>query len=400
MSDHSGVWLGAAERALRAAPPTALPAAAEELLIRYMGARAVTLLLADYSLTALQPVTRLPHTGEAVLVRDGLPAARAFAAGAPVVEVVDEPGLVVVHLPVTVRGDRIGVLSVRLPEPGQGASAVLEMADFATALGHELVVADRNTDLYLQGRRRRRLTLAAEMQWQLLPGRGFEVAEYTLGGHLEPAYAIGGDNFDWSATDDTLNITVTDGQGHGIDAALLTNLTINALRNARRAEISLEDQACLADQAVYAEYGGKRYAPSLLLHFDLETGRAHGIDAGSPQLFRLRDDIVERVEFQPEAPLGMFEETDYHQQPFQVLPGDRLVVVSSGVHGSSAQGAGSHAFGEHALRETIAATRTASPHETARAVVDGLVQHRHGAELSQDAAVVCLDWRGRTRTLP
>ncbi|MFJ4778084.1 PP2C family protein-serine/threonine phosphatase [Streptomyces sp. NPDC088762] len=394
MSEDSGVWLGAAERALRAAPPTALLSAAEELLSRHLGAKAVTLLLADYGLTLLQPVTRLPHTGQEVPVRDGAPAGRAFAVGTPIVEVTDEPGMVVAHLPVTVRGDRLGVLSVRLPEPLKGASAVLEMAEFATALGHELVVADRNTDLYLQGRRRRRLTLAAEMQWQLLPGRGFAVSEYTLGGHLEPAYAIGGDNFDWSATDDTLSITVTDGQGHGIDAALLTNLTINALRNARRAGISLEDQACLADQAIYAEYGGKHYAPTLLLRIDLETGQAHGIDAGSPQLFRLRRDIVEQVTFEAQAPLGMFEETDYRQEPFRILPGDRLVIVSSGVHGSSSQEYG-HDFGERALRETIAATRTASPHEAARAVVDGLVQHRHGAELVQDAAVVCLDWRGR-----
>ncbi len=393
MSDNGTGWLGAAESALRSAPPNALLATARSLLASHMQARSVKLLLADYGLTLLQPVTRLPHTGQAVAVHDGDPAGRAFSAEAVVMEVAGEAGMVTLHLPITVRGDRIGVLSVYLPEPPQGAPAVLELGAFATAIGHELLVAERHTDLYLQARRRQRLTLAAEMQWQLLPGRGFARDEYTLGAHLEPAYAIGGDNFDWSTSDDHLTITVTDGKGHGIEAALLTNLTVSALRNARRAGISLADQACLADQAIYGEYGGRRYSPTLLLRFNLATGQADAVDAGSPQLFRLRHDTVERVELEAQMPLGMFEETDYREEPLSVAPGDRLVIVSSGVHG--VQSRGGSLFGEDALRETIAATQHSSTHETARAVVNALVQYHGGGDLPSDAAVVCMDWRGR-----
>ncbi|MBT2493971.1 serine/threonine-protein phosphatase [Streptomyces sp. ISL-96] len=389
-------WLGAAEDALRAAPPTGLLSTARSLLSTYLDARWVTLLLADYGLTVLQPVTRLPHTGEAVPVRGGHPAGRAFSAQAAVVEVAAEPGMVTVHLPITVRGDRLGVLSVHLPEPAKGTPGVLELASFATAIGHELLVAERDTDLYLQGRRRKRLTLAAEMQWQLLPGRGLIQNEYTLSAHLEPAYAIGGDNFDWSTTDDHLTITVSDGRGTGIQAALLTNLAVSALRNARRAGISLSDQACLADQAIYGEYGGELYSATLLLRFDLATGHVQAVDAGSPQLFRQRQDIVERVELETQMPLGMFEETEYREQSLTVKPGDRLVIVSSGVH--KARSRDGNLFGESALRETIAATRGSSTHETARAVVDALVQYHGSHDLPNDAAVVCLDWRGRPNT--
>ncbi|KOU21789.1 PP2C family protein-serine/threonine phosphatase [Streptomyces sp. WM6368] len=393
MRNRSEVWLGAAESALRAAPPTALLPAAGRLLATYLQASEVTLLLADYGLSVLQPVTQLPHTGSQVPVRDGSAAGRAFAAQAPVIEVTDAPGIVIAHLPVTVRGDHLGVLSVRLPEPAEGALRTLELAAFATALGHELIVAERDTDLYLQARRRRRLTLAAEMQWQLLPGRGLSRQEYTLGAHLEPAYAIGGDNFDWNTTDDVLTVTCTDGQGHGIDAALLTNLAVSALRNARRAGVPLEEQASLASEAVYAQYGGKRSAPTLLLSLDLGTGSGQAVDAGSPQVFRVRDSLVERVALETQTPLGMFQETEYRKTPFSVAPGDRLVIVSSGVHGS--QGQDGRAFGERALRETIAATQRSSTQETAQALVDGLVQYHGGSDLTQDAAVICLDWRGR-----
>jgi hypothetical protein len=219
MTNQSSSWLGKAESALRAAAPTRLFSTARSLLATYVDARHVNLLLADYGLTVLQPVTHLPQTGEEVSVHGEHPAGRAFSTQAPVVEVTADPGMVTVHLPITVRGDQLGVLSVHLPEPAKGTPAVLELAAFATAIGHELLVAERDTDLYLQGRRRRRLTLAAEMQWQLLPGRGFTQDEYTLGAHLEPAYAIGGDNFDWTTTDDHLTITVSDGKGTGLQAA-------------------------------------------------------------------------------------------------------------------------------------------------------------------------------------
>ncbi|WP_449348622.1 PP2C family protein-serine/threonine phosphatase [Streptomyces shaanxiensis] len=175
--------------------------------------------------------------------------------------------------------------------------------------------------------------------------------------------------------------------------AALTSLTVGALRNARRAGIGLADQACLADQAVFAQYGGKVYASTLLLEFHLATGTVRAVDAGSPQLFRQRGDHTERVELDAQLPLGMFEETPYDEQTFQVEPGDRLIVVSTGVHG--ARSAAGDLFGERALRQILGATRSTPTYETARAVVAGLVEHYGSRELMSDAAVICLDWQGR-----
>ncbi|MGW4560939.1 PP2C family protein-serine/threonine phosphatase [Streptomyces sp. NPDC004561] len=384
--------LPSVEAQLRGAPPHALVATARRVLAERLGAEEVTLLLADYGLTVLQPVSNLPLTGDPVPAREG-PAGSAFVQQSPVIEVLHEPAGHLVHLPITVRGDRLGVLSVRLPAGAADPDTVLQLSDFATALGHEVSTADRDTDLYLQARRTRRLTLAAEMQWQLLPGRGTLRDEYVIGAHLEPAYDIGGDNFDWSATADHLTLTVTDGMGKGIEAALLTSLTVGALRNARRAGLALADQASLADQAVYAQYGGKAYVSTLLLRFDLATGAVDAVDAGSPQLFRLRSGHAERIELEAQLPLGMFEETDYVEQSFQVEPGDRIIAVSTGVHG--ARSAAGDLFGEAALRQILSATRPGPPHEVARAVVSGLIEHFGSSDLVSDAAVVCLDWRGR-----
>lgn len=384
-----------AESLLRGTPPHRLVATAHRLLAERVGAEDVTVLLADYGLSVLQPVSHLPHTDEPVSAHDG-PAGRAFAGQSPVVEItsVSSPTQVV-HLPISVRGDRLGVLSVRVPRAATDTTTVLQLADFATALAHEVITAGRDTDLYLQARRTRRLTLAAEMQWQLLPGRGCARPEYVVGAHLEPAYTIGGDNFDWSTDADHLTLTVTDGMGQGIDASLLTSLAVGALRNARRAGLGLSDQACLADQALFAQHGGEKYASTLLLRFDLDSGLVSAVDAGSPELYRQRGDTVERIELEAQLPLGMFEETPYEEQTFQVEPGDRLIVVSTGVH--SALGSDGGTFAERALRQILSATREEPPHEAARAMVDGLFEHFGTRELAADASVVCLDWNGRDR---
>ncbi|MET7682458.1 PP2C family protein-serine/threonine phosphatase [Streptomyces sp. NPDC005423] len=379
------------EHALRAAPSHALVATAQRLLGDRAGAREVTLLLADYGLRVLRPAPLPPDPGEPLSAQDG-PAGRAFTAQTPVVEPVDEH-TATVYLPVTVRGDRLGVLTALLPAPDADPAGLGWLAEFATALGHAVVTADRDTDVYLLARRTRRLTLAAEMQWQLLPGRGCARPEFSVGAHLEPAYAVGGDNFDWSTDADHLTLTITDGMGRGIDASLLTSLTVNALRNARRAGIGLAGQARLADQAVYAQYGGKVYASTLLLRFDLATGTVHAVDAGSPRLYRLRGDSVELINLEAQLPLGMFEETAYGEQIFAVRPGDRLLVVSSGVH--TARSPRGDAFGERALFETLEATRSQAPQEMVRSVVASLSDHFDSTDLSADAAVVCLDWNGR-----
>ncbi|MEU4799070.1 PP2C family protein-serine/threonine phosphatase [Streptomyces sp. NPDC023327] len=381
------------ERALRGAAPHALLEAVRNTLTAHYDAVSVDLLMADYAMTILQPVDALPYTADPISVHTSAPG-RAFGAQEPHVETDETTGQVSVHMPVSVRGDRIGILTVRLLAEAYDASTATELEDVAEVLGHEIVVAERDTDLYLQARRADRLTLAAEMQWQLLPGRSCSRPEYEIGAQLEPAYAIYGDNFDWSTSAEHLTLTVTNGMGEGIEAALLTNLAINALRNARRAGLSLPDQACLADQALYGHYRGDAHLSMLLLRFDLATGEAEVIDAGSPKMWRMRHGKAEPIELEAQLPLGMFEDTLYASQRFRVEPGDRLLFVSDGVY-NVASPAGER-YSERALTRAMTNTRLLPPSQVPRAMLHELAGHRGSGVAEDDAMIVCLDWHGRS----
>ncbi|MDF3301246.1 PP2C family protein-serine/threonine phosphatase [Streptomyces tropicalis] len=382
--------LEGALHALHSAAPHRVVDDLREVLCRRFAAQSVDFLMADYGLTVLQSVSAEPQERRVLPMHSSAPG-RAFGAQEPFVEDAGS-GTTRAHFPVTVRGDRLGVLTLTVPETERDAPWMEEMTEVARALGHEVVVAERDTDLYVQARRTDRLTLAAEMQWQLLPARSCAGPAYAFGAQLEPAYAVFGDNFDWSVSAGRLILYVTNGMGEGIEASLLTNLGINALRNARRAGIPIADQAALADQAIYAHYQGQSYLSVLLLDLDLATGRVQVVDAGSPRMLRVRDRTVTAVPFEQQLPLGMFEETDYVAQEFTLCPGDRLIFVSDGVYGVAAPGG--EPYGDQALSRAIAATVLLPAADVPAAVLRELTGHRGRPEPDDDALVACVDWLG------
>ncbi|MFE3323724.1 PP2C family protein-serine/threonine phosphatase [Streptomyces sp. NPDC059176] len=380
------------EQVLRSAAPHALLDVVTTALAARYGARAVGLRLADHLMRSLQAVEGVPGATVPVPLY-GSPQGRAFGSQEPYATEAGDAD-VEVHLPVTIRGDRLGVLTVLMGSGSYTEEARAELLHLCEALGHEVLVAERDTDLYVLARRAARLTLAAELQWQLLPGCSCTRSEFSLGAHLEPAYAIFGDNYDWSACADHLTLTVTNGMGEGIEAALLTNLAVNALRNARRAGLGLVGQASLADQAVYAQYQGRAHVSVLLLRFDLHTGEVEALDAGSPRLLRLRGRAVDTVSFDAQQPLGRFEGTVYETERFSVRSGDRLLFGSDGVY--DVPSPAGERYGDRALARSLVANSLLPPSQVPDAVLRELAGHHGDEPLDDDALVVCLDWYGRS----
>ncbi|WP_218040421.1 PP2C family protein-serine/threonine phosphatase [Actinomadura sp. WMMB 499] len=386
------------ERALRSAPAHAIP---EALAAALEGARpdlaGLRLLVNDYHSRVLLPVEppgAAPADGAGTLRIRGTDAGRAFVSRRPVRHSPGRPGNggaapETLYVPVTSRGERLGVLELAAAGPWTD-SDLAALEELGQVLGAALKVAWHHTDRYERARRSKRLTLAAELQWQLLPGHACAGDRFSLAGHLEPAYSIGGDNFDWSAEHDHLALTVTNGSGTGIQAALLTSLTVGAMRNARRSGADIAEQASLANDMVHVRYGGREFTETLVMRIDLGDGVVHVIDAGSPRILRMRGTEVTTVELEQQLPLGMFPDTEYRPQRFRLEPGDRLVVVSDGVFSArTARGE----FGAHALEQATRRGRLQDPAEVPLAVIDELIEYHEGADLADDAVVVCLDWR-------
>ncbi|WP_411074122.1 PP2C family protein-serine/threonine phosphatase [Streptomyces sp. cmx-4-7] len=380
------------ERALRGAPPHRLLDSLRVDLARRFAALSTDLLLVDYGLTSLRPVEPVqdPAGTRHGAVGSG-PAGRALSTQQPYLFGGDGP-TATAYLPVTVRGERCGVLVVVLPPDRATPAVTEELADIAETLGHALRVADRHTDLYRRTRRARALSVPAEMQWGVLPGHACTGAEFDLYAYWEPSYTSGGHVLDWCATEEELTLVVANGTGPGAPSALVSNLALNAIRNARRAGLDLVGQASLTDQALYGQHRGERPLSALLLSFARATGEVRVVDAGSPTVWRDRGAATERIELERQLPLGMFEDTVYATQSLRVLPGDRLVFVACD-RGEPPPGGGDAAL-DRAVRRAIERTRGTSCADTPRALVRELREEPPGG-LPDDVLVVCLDWHGR-----
>ncbi|WP_330465621.1 PP2C family protein-serine/threonine phosphatase [Micromonospora zamorensis] len=366
-----------ARRALNQTPADRLVSGVGDVLGRSYGITDVELYQVDYRLAELLPL----GDGEPI-DSPGHPAWRAFDHQSPILT--DGNG----WFPVTMRGERRGVLCLS-PVPDD-PDVLATLAEIATALAHEVAAVSAGTDVYRAARRSQRLTLAAEMQWDLLPGRSRIRPSFSLAGQLEPAYTVRGDSFDWSDDGERLWLATINGTGEGVAASLLTSLATHALRNARRAGLSLADQAALADQAIYDLHRGEQHLSALLMELDLRSGTMAVVDAGSPRLVLLRGGEVTEQPLEAQFPLGMFEATDYHEQKFPLERDDRLFVVSDGV----LEATGQHMrYGETALDRFLRRTGPMAPLDAVRSLIGDLRAFVAG-DLVDDAVVVCLDWYG------
>ncbi|GAB7065634.1 PP2C family protein-serine/threonine phosphatase [Streptomyces mexicanus] len=288
--------------------------------------------------------------------------------------------------PVTNRGDTIGLLELFLPQTTPGMLEQVQQA--AHALAYIIATDGRFTDLYHWGQRTTPLSLAAEIQRQLLPSApSCEAAQFTLACALVPSDSIAGDTYDYSLDHDTVHLSITDAMGHDVDASLTATLLINASRGARRAEKDLAEQARQTNQALL-DHGRDALATGQLLRIALDGSGAQLVNAGHPWPLRLREGTVDEVHLHVDLPFGIHAPGPYRVQSLDLQPGDRILLYTDGMQERRAESVD--------LPDVIRNTAGDHPREVVRTLTQAVTE-ACGGDLHDDATVVCLDWHGPQR---
>lgn len=310
-------------------------------------------------------------------------------------------------VPVTVRGDALGVLQVSFAQ-STGAAADREglhqvLRGVAHALGYLVVASQQHTDAYEEARRSEPFQLSMELQRRLLPQSWVcEGGSFTLAGWLEPSSKAGGDTFDYTASHDRLTVTLTDAVGHDVQAAMLATLAVNALRGARRTGSDVAGQAQAVHGAFARHADPEQYATGLLLEFPLDSVTRAGdgrpghdevavrvVNAGHPPMRLLRDGEVRRLELPADLPFGLDLPGVAHRfEPHQVgiTPGDRLVLLTDGMYEGSAD--------DFDLDGALLKTARLHPRNAVQDVA--LAFREHVGDPEDDSTLVILDWHGGT----
>jgi serine phosphatase RsbU (regulator of sigma subunit) len=375
-----------------AAPVDAIDVAEQEL-VDVVGARDVNLLICDYSGRAVVRFDR-SSWARAGVRRHGDELAETVALPGTVyervlqtqrVDVTGDAGGAMVRAPVTVRGDAIGVLELRLPVAPTPA-VLTEVAEVAHAFGYVVVANRRYTDLFEWASRTAPFTLAAEIQRRLLPGAfSCDAQGFSLAGWLEPASTVGGDTFDYALDRDTLHLSVTDAVGNDVNAALLATVLVSSLRNGRRRGLGLAEQVAAANEALAAHSPVGEFVTGQVARVDLDTGVATVVNAGHPLPILMRAGHVAEVPLHIDLPFGLYPGTPFALQQIALEPGDRILFLTDGVLDRNS---------EHVdVPAVLGQTADRHPREVVRALSDAVIAAT-GGDLKDDSTVLCLDWRG------
>ncbi len=219
---------------------------------------------------------------------------------------------------------------------------------------------------------------------------------------IEPAREVGGDLYDFFMIDRRrLCFLIGDVSGKGVPASLFMAVTKALARSlSTRMAGGPAEIVSAANLDLSRENVETIFVTLLLGVLDVDTGALELVNAGHDAPWRLgRDGALDQIRTPLLAggpPLCVVEDFPYVVQRIQLLPGDRLCLVTDGIT-EAANGAG-ELYGNGRLRKSLARLDAApSPGAVIQRVRQDVADFVAGAEASDDLAVLVLHWIGPQR---
>lgn len=384
--------LAAAVRAAHGADPAAMVDIVG-IAARDLGAADIVVYLSDFEQQVLEPLpdhathADLPEAEEVVSTMAG----RAFLTSTPVTA--ERSDGVRVWVPITEGSDRTGVLALTVPAPDD--EVIRACTDLGLFAGYLIAAQARCTDMYQLHRRRKSMTLAASMQWDLLPPLVLRAPRCGVAGRLEPAYEVGGDCFDYALNGPVLDFALIDAMGHGVTSAAIAALVVGSYRHGRREGRTLSAIHRDLDEVLLRQFGGDTFATGQVAQLELDNGMLTWTNAGHPRPLLVRQGrVIGQLAGEPTLPWGLGGEPP--EPSVEALePGDGVLFFTDGV--IDARTPDGEEFGIDRLADLVGqcASSQLPPEETVRLLVRSVLDHRR-SQLRDDATVLLVDWQPTT----
>ena len=232
----------------------------------------------------------------------------------------------------------------------------------------------------------RELSVAREVQRELLPREVPGVAGLELAGVCRPAIAVGGDLYDYlQAGDGRLGLVIADVSGKGVPAALLMASLQASMRSRFPTAGTPGALAAGLNEALCGSSSAARYATAFLATFDRETRRLSYTNAGHLPAILVREDETDLCE-DGGMPIGLFEGAAYETGARTLVPGDLLALFTDGV--TEAPAPDGEEFGAARLAELLRAHRARPLDAVIDAVIEALLQWSGPVDAHDDVTLV------------
>jgi len=356
-----------------------------DLMAELLGAQGARFHVADYSLRTLQLVDVTGPVGPPQVIAGTL-VGRVFISG-EIQEIGSHPTMVLV--PLIEGSSRVGVLELEFAEWDGVVPELLE--PIVAVFVMSWIVKSRYTDISARARRSEPLSGAAEVQWDLLPPLTCSSEQVAVSGILEPAYAIGGDSFDYAFDQTSVDFAMVDAVGHGMSAVLMSAAAINSLRNSRRARQDLSSAYEIAGAAIATQFGDSNFVTGIVGTLDLATGTLRWVNAGHvlPMLVR-NGTYGGPLRCRPSLPMGLGGPVVEVAEDL-LQSGDRVLFYTDGI--TEARSSDRSFFGDDRLADFLvrASLEHLPARETVRHIADNILVFAD-AGLSDDATMLLMEY--------
>jgi serine phosphatase RsbU (regulator of sigma subunit)/signal transduction protein with GAF and PtsI domain len=274
-------------------------------------------------------------------------------------------------LPLVIRGDMVGLMSVNYAEPVHRVT--LHPMNILAGIAGQAAIAVENDRLLReaaeQERMRQELEVARHIQSSFLPESYPSLPGWELATIWRSAREVAGDFYDFvplhaagggsGVKEGRIGVVVADVADKGVPAALFMALSRTLVRTMAIAGRSPAPTARQANNLILADARSDLFVTLLYAILEPNSGEITYVNAGHmpPMVVRADDGSVEEPRTHGMA-MGVLRDIEYEDQDVHLEPGDLLLLYTDGI--VEASGGGRQMFGRERLREVASKNRAES----------------------------------------
>ena len=272
---------------------------------------------------------------------------------------------------------------------GEEVTQLVNVADHASLGWKNAMISDQMRE---KERMQKEVEIAHGIQSAMLPATVPQVPGFDMAAFSQPAREVGGDFYDFITLDDgKFGIVVGDVSDKGVSAAMVMASAISTIRFAAEMEASPRHILQSANRRLFTDTFRQMFVAVCCGVIDPGGKVLTFTNAGLPKplLYRGGDSyLIDWSENGTHYPLGMVEETQFHEQSIDLMRGDVLLLYTDGVIESS--NATDEEFGVRRLRDLMRQCWNDEPRDILSRIHDEVHAFRGSAELFDDITVMVL----------
>ncbi|HSP14372.1 MAG TPA: SpoIIE family protein phosphatase [Thermoanaerobaculia bacterium] len=242
------------------------------------------------------------------------------------------------------------------------------------------------------------LKLAQAIQMRMLPQHLPALtadSPFDIAASIRPAKQVGGDFYDFHATDDgRLYFCIGDVSGKGIPAALMMAVSRALFRSFILAGREPVVMMSAVNRQLCDETDDTMFVTAFCGVLDLGTGEVRYANAGhNPPLIVSADGTVRPLPTRPGLVLGYVPNFHYQEESTTLTPGELLYLYTDGI--SEAGDLNEQLFSVERLKDVLRENAKGDARSVAKATLAAVDEFAGGAPQSDDLALLCIRYLGR-----